>query len=145
MSITAYHGTGAEFTEFQCPCYFTNNRETAAFFANAHNGNARVLTCSLTFQNPLIVDLGGQSWGGFFLEDTNLQEACAMYSSFGDEEEEEYFRKNGLTINFLAEYAELLGYDGLVANNCYEEDGSTGTQYVALNSKNIVIEATTTV
>lgn len=139
MSINAYHGTGAKFSEFQCPSYFTDNRDTAIFFANSHKGKAIVLTCSLTFQNPLIVDLEGQSWGGFFLEDCSLQEACALYSSFGDEDEEEYFKENGLTINFLAEYAELLGYDGLIAYNCCEQDGRTGTQYVALVPKTVEI------
>ena len=98
-----------------------------------------MLECLITFNNPLIVDLDGQSWGGFWLDDTDMQKACIQYSAAGDSEEEEYFNENGLTIGYLAEYASSLGYDGVIAHGCCEEDWSVGTQYVVFDPDNIQI------
>lgn len=136
--FTAYHGTGVLFRRFECPAYFTNIPDVAAFFAR-QGDEPQVLECLITLNNPLIVDLGGQSWGGFWLDDTDIQNACIQYSAAGDIEEEEYFNENGLTIGFLAEYASLLGYDGVIAHECYEEDGSVSTQYVVFDPDNIQI------
>lgn len=129
-----YHGTGTNFSMFQCPAYFTDDIRTADFFARQHKniGTPTILFCEISFSNPLIVDLEGQSWGGFFLEDSRLQEAVTNYAAGGEEEELEYFRESGITIPFLAEFAETCGYDGLIAYNCTEEDGICSTQVVAL-------------
>ena len=126
-----YHGTGEVFDRFECPAYFTDDKNTAKFFAE-RSCPAIIKTCSLTFTKPLVVNLDGQSWGGFFLEDEKLQEACTKYAAGGVPEEEEYFKEEGLTVNFLAGYAETLGYDGVIAYGCMEENGIVGTQYVAL-------------
>lgn len=141
--FTAYHGTGAKFNDFKCPAYFADNYDTAKFFAKQHKETALMLTCSLIFKNPLIVNLDGQSWGGFYLDDTKLQDDCIKYVAANDADEEEYFKEEGLTIGFLADYAEFLGYDGLIAHGCYEEDGRTGTQYVAFIPDSIQIETFT--
>ena len=137
-----YHGTGAKFGTFQCPAYFTDNMQTAEFFAdrNASTGTPVVLTCDLSFRNPLIVDLDGQSWGGFFLTDERLQEKVVAYAACGDADELEYFREEGVTIPFLASYAESVGYDGLVAYNCMEEDGRCSMQAVAIKPDCIQIK-----
>lgn len=140
MNTAAYHGTNKKFDNFECPAYFTDKPEIARFFAKRCREASLVYQCSLSLQNPLVVDLGGQSWGGFFLDDEKLQNACVKYAAAGDPEEEEYFAEEGLTVNFLASYAESLGYDGLVAYNCFEENSMTGTQYVVFNPENIVIE-----
>ena len=135
--FVGYHGTDAVFESFNCPVYFADNYKTAEFFAKRLKDIPRVLVCQIELKNPLIVNLDGQSWGGFFLDDTDLQEDCVKYVAGNDLQEEEYFKKEGLTINFLAEYAEHKGYDGLIAHNSYEEDGSLGTQYVVFNPENI--------
>ena len=145
VELNAYHGTGASFNEFRCFAYFTDNYNTAQFFAKRHAAKSLVLTCALTLKNPLIVDLNGQSWGGFWLQDTQLQNDCVKYVAANDADEEEYFKEEGLTIGFLAEYAKFLGYDGLVAYNCYEEDDRTGTQYVVFKPNNIQIRKSTKV
>lgn len=103
-----------------------------------------VYECSLTFKNPLIVDLDGQSWGGFHLQDASFEDDCIKYIADGDVEELKYFREEGLTIGFLADYASHLGYDGIIAYGCCEEDNSISTQYVCLYPKNIEIVHVTT-
>lgn len=138
--FTGYHGTVEKFDSFQCPAYFADNYRTAAFFAGRQIGIPTILICRLEFRNPFIVDLEGQSWGGFSLKDEKMWDACVEHLSGGDSEEEAYFRESGITINFLGNYVESLGYDGLIAMNCYEEDESCGTQYVSFDPKNIVIE-----
>ena len=139
MIINAYHGTKSLFHKFACPAYFTDNYETAEFFTNRADDkyDARVLYCALELRNPFIVDLNGQSWGGFFLDDELLQNGCIKYIAAGDMEGEDYFKENGLTINFLAEYAEYLGYDGLVAYNCLEENDTCSTQTVVFDANSV--------
>ena len=139
MLFTGYHGTVETFDRFQCPAYFADNYQTAAFFAERKIGNPTIMVCRLEFRDPYIVDLEGQSWGGFFLKDEKIWDACVEYLSAGDAEEEAYFRESGITINFLSDYAESLGYDGVIALNCYEEDESCSTQYVVFDPDNIVI------
>jgi len=137
--LVGYHGTDEVFDTFECPAYFADNVATAEFFAKRLRGEPRVLKCSIELVNPLPVDLGGQSWGGFFLDDEKLQNACVQYAAGNDAEELAYFTEEGLTINFLAEYAKYLGYDGLIATNAFEEDGSYGTQYVVFCPEKIKV------
>lgn len=140
ISGVGYHGTNVKFSEFKCPAYFAETFETADFFAKRAGGdNGFVIQCNITFSNPLVVDLCGQSWGGFHLQDSSLERNCIKYISFGNMDEEAYFEREGLTIDFLAEYAESLGYDGVVAKGCLEEGGSIETQYVALSPSSISI------
>lgn len=141
-SYRVYHGTGARFSTFQCPAYFTDSLETAEFFAdrNASAGTPTVLTCELLFENPLVVDLSGQSWGGFFLSDGQLQKRVVEFAACGDEDEQEYFMEEGITVPFLASYAETLGYDGLVAYNCMEEDGRCSLQAVVFYPDCVLIK-----
>ena len=139
LKVMAYHGTGVRFNEFECKAYFSEYRETAVFFAKRCVGVPCVYSCFLVFNNPLIVYLGGQSWGGIFLSDDKIQEECIQYATCGDLEEVEYYKEEGITINILGEYAEEKGYDGVIAYDCYEEDGSRGIQYVVLSPKQIEI------
>ena len=126
-----------------CPAYFAESYEMAEFFARGRIGAPIVMECALTFQNPLVVDIGGQSWGGFVLDydkEERLFEAVVQHAAAGDPEEEAYFREEGITVNFLADYAKTQGYDGLVVYNCLEENGVEETQYGALYPKCIKIE-----
>ena len=136
-----YHGTGTTFDSFLVPAYFTDDKNTALFFANQHErfGIPTLMTCDFSFKNPMFVDLEGQSWGGFFLGNEALQDAAVNYAAGGNAEELEYFKEEGLTIPFLASYAETSGYDGVIAYNCMEENGVCSTQVVALNPENIRI------
>ena len=137
--MRVYHGTNEHFDTFECPAHFTDNIHTAEFFARRNSGESIVMHCILDFKNPLIVDIDGQSWGGFFLQDEKLQDECVEYAACGDEEDLEYFKEQGITINFLASYAKTLGYDGLIAHDCYEEDGRYSTQYVAFRPEQITV------
>lgn len=139
-----YHGTDAKFTSFFCPAYFTDDLETAAFFAS-DEGNGKILHCQIRLTNPLVVDLDGQSWGSFFLQDQKLQKMCVKYAANEEKEEIAYFEASGLTIGFLADYAEHIGHDGIVAHNCLEENETISTQYVVFDPQNINIEKLTQV
>lgn len=145
ISCIAYHGTDKKFEQFNCPAYFSGNRMTAEFFAKRADENSYIFQCRLNFEKPLVVDLNDQSWGGFFLHDEKLQMATTEYAADGDPEELECFKEEGLTVNFLAEYAKSEGYDGLVLYNCLEEDGCSGTQFVVFSPENITIEKITSV
>lgn len=135
-----YHGTDKNFEQFICPAYFSETKRTAEFFAKRSLEIPKVLECKLVLKNPLIVDIQGQSWGGFHLEDEKIEEACIKYAADGDLEEEQYFQEEGLSIGFLAGYAENHGYDGVIAYNCMEENGSSETQYVVFHPENITIK-----
>lgn len=133
----AYHGTDTIFEQFICPAYFAQSYQTASFFSNRGKNKGFVVNCSIVFYNPLIVDLQSQSWGGFFLKDEELQEKCIKYISEGNLEEESYFREDGITLGYLADYAIYMGYDGIIAYNCTEENNVTETQYVVFTPQNI--------
>lgn len=146
MKVKAFHGTRENFNTFECPAYFAETYEMAEFFARGKVGAPTVMECTLTFNKPLVVDIGGQSWGGFVLdydkEEEELFEAVVQYAAAEDPEEEAYFRGEGITVNFLADYAKTQGYDGLIVYNCLEENGTEETQYVALSPECIRIEKT---
>jgi predicted RNA methylase/superfamily II DNA or RNA helicase len=54
-----FHGTGADFSKFNGPAYFTINRgvaeDSARATAEAYGGNARVISARLSLRNPAIV------------------------------------------------------------------------------------------
>lgn len=137
----AFHGTNCVFKEFECPAYFSGIRNTAEFFAKRTLGSSYIMECDLSFENPFEVSLSGQSWGGFVLPDEKMQKDCIKYCAQGDEEEEQYFWEEGITVNILAEFLETLGYDGIILHNCYEEDNSTATQLIALKKETVVIKS----
>lgn len=138
-----FHGTNCVFREFECPAYFSESYDTAKFFAENTKGDSFVMRCNLSFEHPYEVSISGQSWGGFILPDEQMQRDCFEYCAGGDEEELQYWQEEGLTVNALAEFLNTLGYDGVIVHDCYEEDGSFGTQYVALKSGVAVIESVT--
>lgn len=150
----AYHGTTFLFEKFNCPAYFTDDFVTAQFFAKAFgNDIERIYDCELYMKNPLIVDLHGQSWGGFFLDDEELQQKCIEFAAAGDESELEYFKQEGLTAGVLADYVQDAGfsacgfnpshsprYDSLIMMNCKEENDRTSTQIVMFYADDIIIK-----
>lgn len=136
-----FHGTNCVFREFEYPAYFSESYDTASFFAKRIVGPSYIMKCNLSFNNPFEVSLSGQSWGGFVLPDDKMQRDCIDYCAGGDEEELQYLQEEGITVNALAEYLGTLGYDGVVIHDCYEEDNSVGTQYVALKSGSVIIES----
>lgn len=141
MMYTAYHGTDKEsFEHFNCPAYFAGSIVIAEFFAKRAAENSYIFQCQLDFKNPLIVDLDDQPWNSFFLKNEKLQEKITEYAANGDLEELDYFRAYGLTTGFLVEYAEHAGYDGLIMYNCRDEEGRSGTQYVAFKTEEIFIQ-----
>lgn len=139
MINKVFHGTATIFEHFQCPAYFAETVETAEFFAQRSLGKSVVMECTLIFENPLILDLEGQPWGGFHLHNQEMEKACIECAAEGNPNEKEYYQEEGLTIGFLAEYAEKQGYDGVIATNCMEENDSIETQYVVFHPENITI------
>ena len=141
MMTRAYHGTTFLFENFNCPAYFTDDLVTAQFFAKAFGNNIeRIYDCELYMKNPLIVDLHGQSWGGFFLDDEELQQKCIKFAAAGNESELKYFKQEGLTAGFLADYAQDAGYDSLIMMNCKEENERVSTQIVMFYAYDIIIK-----
>lgn len=141
QNYKAFHGTNCLFLEFECPAYFSESYNTAAFFAKRTKGPSYVMECSLLFENPFEVSLSGQSWGGFVLPDEKMQQFCIKYCANGDTEEAQYFMEEGITTDLLAGYLGTLGYDGVILYNCLEEDNSVATQYIALKRGAVVIKA----
>lgn len=123
------------------PHIFLKATTLRVFFAKRIVGPSYIMKCNLSFENPFEVSISGQSWGGFVLPDDKMQRDCIDYCAGGDEEELQYLQEEGITVNALAEYLGTLGYDGVVIHDCYEEDNSVGTQYVALKSGSVIIES----
>lgn len=137
MFVEAYHGTGTLFDSFLCPAYFSAETDVAEFFATRNGVGGFVYDCGFSLSEPLVVDIEGQSWGGFFLEGL-VWDLCIEYLA-GVGEDADYLKEEGLTVNFLADYAEYAGYDGLIVHGCMEENGTIGTQYVVFNPESIMI------
>jgi len=138
---TFYHGSSDDFEIFECPAYFMDTKKAAIVFAESHDDTAgKLYKCAVKMNTPYKIDLNGQSWGGFFIEDSVLFETIIAYLAGDDEEELEYFNETGLTVNFLADYIESLGdYDSLICYNTKEADDSVSTQYVVFKPESITI------
>lgn len=113
--------------------YLTDMYAQAMNFAcQSVNGIGTICTINVQLERPYEIDLDGQSWGGFFLESADYAKAVEMAAD-GNEEELKYFREEGLTVNYFAEYISTIGYDGLICHNCMEENGDTAMQVVVVD------------
>ena len=143
MRYSVYHGSNNVFERFaDGKAFFTEDLRTAEFFGKI------IYRCEINLEHPLMIDANGQSWGGMFLEAEPYWKDLLRYAitnSGGnpddeDDEETEYWNNSGITLDFIGDWAKENGYDGVIADDVYDDDaGGTNKQYIVFDADNIYI------
>ncbi len=145
MIVHGYHGTPEtcfEVSEIKKRAFFSKNIETASYFAR--NGG-RILYARIEAEKVLEFDAEGESWGsGVWTGNDDIDTAiwnyivkheCIDKDGNINEEEMEYWKENGPTLDYIASWAEEQGYDLIIAHAVYDDDAdATDTNYIALNN-----------
>lgn len=137
-----YHGSPHLFARFhEGNIFFTDEFDIATYFGQ------NIYECNISMDDPLIIDLHGQSWGSIMTLDSIYNEILrySIISSGGDPDDPDnvetiYFLEYGTTIDFVGSWAQKHGYDGVIAYNVYEDDARyIGTQYIVYHPDNVDI------
>lgn len=155
-TVTAFHGTKNTFENFEFgkanlttyskgnEAYFTSSEDVAATY-----GSVKYFT--LNFSNPLTVDFSGNNFSNFHIaEGFNELKLSVWKEVFGYHEKYANILLNSevvslgdrITLNAIAKYAKIKGFDGVIAKQIVDVAGECsgaecGTNYVVFNEYQI--------